>query len=58
MMHGSNLYGWTGKKMELIDSNAYNLYYLSEDEVFYMTTNDIKYGDQKIEHSVVKMLEA
>ena len=58
MLHGTTLYGWTGKNVEVIDENAYNLYYLSDDECFYMTTEELKLGGEKIEHSVVKMLEA
>ena len=37
-MHGTTIYAWTyGKKeLELIAERAHNLYYLSDDQLFYM----------------------
>jgi hypothetical protein len=52
MMHQDLLYAWTGKYLELIDKNAHNMYYLSDDAFFYMTTEKIDIGNgKKVEHS-------
>ena len=58
MMHEDTLYGWTGKGLEKIDEDAHNMYYLSDDAFFYMTTEEIDVGGKKIEHSHVYMIEA
>jgi hypothetical protein len=50
MLHGEKLFGWAGE-MELIADNAWNMYYMSDDEFYYMTTKEINVSCKKIEHS-------
>ena len=57
MLHGTSLYGWTGDELMLIDINAYNLYYMSDDSLFFMTTNDIEFNNKTIKHSEIFMIE-
>jgi hypothetical protein len=61
MMHGTSLYGWTNNGMEdleLISNNASNLYYLSDDVVFYMRTKSITVGTKHVEQSKIYMVES
>lgn len=60
IMHGSNLYAWVEKYQDLkfISNYASNLYYLSDDEVFFMKTFEITLNNKKIEHSKVFKIES
>jgi len=40
MLHDNKLFGWDGE-LTLIAENAWNMYYMSDDEFFYMTTKEI-----------------
>lgn len=45
--------------MKLINEEnpAYNFYYMSDDSLFYMETEEITVNDKTIEHSQVYMIE-
>jgi len=59
VLHGTSLYGWIeGDELKLIAHNASNLYYLSDDDVFYMQTHEITLFNKHIEHSKVYMLQS
>lgn len=50
--------GWCGAgKVEKISQCASNMYYMSDDKVFYMDTNEIIIGDEKIMHSEIMLIE-
>jgi len=58
MMHGDKLYGWDGcEQPELIADNASNLYYMSDDQFFYMTTRPLTIQNKEVEHSEIYMVE-
>lgn len=45
MLHGNKLVGWDGTGVhEIISTEARNMYYLSDDKVFFMETHDHQYG--------------
>ena len=59
MMHGTDLWGWTGSDIKLISKTASNLYYLSDDQVFFLYTSEkpLIVGDREVEHSKVQMID-
>ena len=58
MLHGKKLVGWDGTGVhEVISTNARNMYYLSDDKVFFMETHDHQYGHTLVEHSKIKLVE-
>ena len=70
MMHGSKLYGWCenkdGNKVSPVNyncdesnGNAFcsNYYYVSDDSLFYMTTDQIQIGKRLVLHSEIKFVE-
>ena len=60
MHHDDQIFAWTGKDKELrhIAENAHNMYYLSDDAFFYMTTEEIEVNGRKVQSSKVYMVEA
>ena len=61
MMHGKSLYGWTNngeEKLELIANNASNMYYLSDDVLFFLKTREMKVGQRTVENSRIYMIES
>lgn len=60
MLHGTDLwcYKQSGEHV-LISENATNLYYLSDDKIFYMHTDPepLKIGEREVEHSHIYMIE-
>jgi hypothetical protein len=45
MKHGNQIYAWCGAQLILIDPlPSLNLYYLSEDAFFFMTTESITFN--------------
>ena len=61
MMHGTSLYIWTNNGMEdleLVSNHASNLYYMSDDVVFFMKTKAITVGTKTIEQSKIYMVES
>ena len=54
MQHGSTLWAWKqgDTSIEKIDENVSNMYYQSDDQIFYMTTEEICLScDKKVMHS-------
>ena len=58
MLHGKILLAWNGHKIETIAENASNLYYMSDDQVYFMKTDCLDINGRHIEHSHVYLLEA
>lgn len=61
MIHGDTLWAWKSScnsGLTRIEEGVSNLYYLSDDQVFYMVTTDKKVGGVMVEHSEIKMMEA
>ena len=70
MMHGDILYGWCqkdGNKVTPVNcfsedqnpnSKCSNYYYLSDDIIFFMVTEDRRMGSYVVKHSSIKMVEA
>lgn len=57
-LHGNILVGWDGTgKHEIISKVAKNLYYLSDDKVFFKETHDHRYGEAMVEHSKIFLVE-
>ena len=57
MLHEEQLIGWPGqgepKKINEEDKPASNFYYLSDDKLFFMTTEEKEYGELEVEHSKI-----
>lgn len=54
MIHGDTLWAWKSsgnKDLTCIEDSVSNLYYLSDDQVFYMVTKEIEINGKDIEHS-------
>lgn len=59
MLHGNVLVSWNGKSgVKPISQIASNMYYMSDEKVFFMDTHEIQYGDEKIEHSEIKIIHS
>lgn len=60
IMHGESLYAWTGPgtKLQKIDTDCHNLYYMSDDVVFYMRTKTVSLDNKHIEHSRIFKIES
>ena len=59
MMHGESLYAWCGAELILVDPRpSYNMYYLSDDAFFFMTTESIENNGKKVMHSNIYMVES
>lgn len=59
MLIGKTLWSWSGKDLEKVSDNCTLFKYLSDDQMFFMTTKKIdisNYG--KVEHSKIFLLEA
>ena len=41
LLHGTDLWGWNSIEMTLVSKEAHNFYYLSDDQVFFMDTEEI-----------------
>ena len=60
MLHGTDLWSWTGKgqSLELVSNNASNLYYMSDDNLCYLSTEDIIVQNKEIKHSKIWLVES
>lgn len=57
MTHGNTLWAWKNKKLTHVEDNVSNLKYLSDDQMFFMTTREIECDGKTVEHSSIKMID-
>ena len=58
MLHGQHLVGWNGQgTVQEISSHASNMYYLSDEKVFFMDTHEHNYSTETVEHSEIFLIE-
>ena len=60
ILHGSDMFVYhkSLKTVTLIDKRASNMYYLSDDVIFYKTTEMINFHGHEVEHSKIYMIES
>jgi len=69
MMHGTNLYAWTDNGENIVEKvktpgdndkgQAFNLYYMSDDVLFFMKTYKPEViGNKKVKQSKIFMIES
>ena len=57
MLHQDELWAYSGNlNIEKVSDTAHNLYYLSEDKVFFMESSQVEIGAKTVTHSVIMMI--
>ena len=58
MLHQDELWAYSSNSnIEKVSGKAHNLYYLSEDKVFFMESSNVDNGAKTVTNSVIMMIE-